>query len=352
MAGVPTGPRAIPTGPRATLNAANGSNGPVYAQAPVPAAAAAAVATAVAPPAIAVRAPVAQVVPTGPAAPPLSTPAPLAAAAAGGTSSPAKRPLEDDRSVRHVSVDRTATTGGSSAGERLSMRNEPLSKRHRADSPAAAAAGAGSLAIKREQSPMLHKLPDNKPSPSQNATLGWFVGLLPPAGMFDGACGARLHGRPFPAGHSTDSCPIPPCPTSLDDRPHLSRRRSDGRHRRQPDRPDCPPTPDCPPPCTRTARHACSRWRRRLSVRRASASGAPTDGLPAAAAAAAAALWRTSPPTAADVVRRRSTASRWLAAGMIESGRRRSSCSLKPCVCLSCDPGLCEGDRVVGRGSA
>lgn len=226
MAGVPTGPRAIPTGPRSTLvpGGPNGSSVPVYAQAAPP------VAVASAPVVVPARAPAPVVAAVSGAATPLATLAPATTAAvsagsatgAGGASpgaSPAKRPLEDDRSGRHPSVDRTGGAGPQGAsGERMSMRNEPLSKRHRADSPATTAASAGPApaAVKREQSPMLHKLPENKPSPSQNATLGWFVGLLPPAGMFDGASGAS----PSPAcrlfrvtSFADIATPLARCPT-------------------------------------------------------------------------------------------------------------------------------------------
>lgn len=261
MAGVPTGPRAIPTGPRSTV-ALGGStgNGPSYVQQattfahqPPPASVVAvpqptqvipqtAAAVVAGPPAPVGLVP--QMVPTGPAAGTTTTPALAAVHAAdpnssssssgGGvhspraTSSPAKRPLEEDdggRRSRHASVDRPTTVhqvagagvAGSGGGEqRLSMRNEPpLAKRPRADSPVVLGGGGGpaNVNIKREASPMVvggaplhpaapshhhphqqpqqqptfhHRLPDNKPSPSQRATLGWFVGLLPPAAMFDG----------------------------------------------------------------------------------------------------------------------------------------------------------------------
>lgn len=88
----------------------------------------------------------------------------------------------------------------------MSLRNEPLSKRHRAESPALAT-GAGGFG--RDGTPPVHKLPDNKPSPSQNATLGWFVGLLPPVRSFDGT---SLSGIPtLPSSMSlADSCSLFP----------------------------------------------------------------------------------------------------------------------------------------------
>lgn len=87
----------------------------------------------------------------------------------------------------------------------MSLRNEPLSKRHRAESPAVAT-GAGGLG--RDGTPPVHKLPDNKPSPSQNATLGWFVGLLPPVRSFDGTSLSIYLTCPFTCPLLTPSFPV------------------------------------------------------------------------------------------------------------------------------------------------